>query len=708
MDDSFAHPLEQSGTSTETVESLEFLDDSISSVNSLSSESEDSSITSINYAFRKHPELKDIFQKIGYDKSRNQKHRCLGCGSEKSTNKINRLLGHATKCAKLNKNLKEKCKEIFLLCCGKDDYNLILAKIIIKHNIPLKLVDCKDFRAFIANIPNGWLPSNRQDYSSVFIPKVATSEESKFYSFLKGNQTEDYIVSLEYDHWTDSMNRSILGITATVPTGDQFLVALEDVSSEDKKAETIVICLLKCTEKIPSNKINSITSDSAPSCKLARELFVKEKGLSHILQHRCLAHYINTIGSKFTKAECVGYTMEMVNKLATFIGRSSKFCAKLDELGLRRIAKATSVRWYSNVNMLESLLNVREEAIRHFTDDTDEMVTLLNDEELWTSVSIIAAIMRPLANCIAVAERPTSGIGETMKALLEFIESIFYLDWKDDYVFAAISAVLKYFGSVKISDEELGLLLAAYFFDRRFKMDYITKDGSLLIFKQVVRIAEAMNVNQSDIDGRLYDEFWQYQKQELHFGRIQDKDTEAREWWRQQPKTGILRSIGIRIANLRSSSANLERNFSIIKLIQSPVRVRFSLDTLTHIARAKIAGKQGEYENNLLDLLEDLELESQVKHSKDKNNESSTLTECRHRKKRIETRVDCQTNDELNDNEAQLPFDLRDQYERFTKYINFKLIRQLKSFDSQECSNAGSQIEKLAERFLTDSEWELI
>lgn len=87
----------------------------------------------------------------------------------------------------------------------------------------------------------------------------------------------------------------------------------------------------------------------------------------------------------------------------------------------------------------------------------------------------------------------------------------------------------------------------------------------------------------------LCKELPKFQTRSGTFSRPAEEDATPSSWWRQLPDTGVLRKLGLHIANLKSSSANVERLFSILKLIQNPCRTRISLKTLEYKTCAKLS-----------------------------------------------------------------------------------------------------------------------
>lgn len=156
--------------------------------------------------------------------------------------------------------------------------------------------------------------------------------------------------------------------------------------------------------------------------------------------------------------------------------------------GYKRVVKATATRWYSNVDMLESMA-VRDEIITMLDESRHaEQLNLLQDEEFIEDINSVLGILRPLANCIAIAERTNSSLGEAFRAFLDFVKPLFDASWDKEPVARAIEAVLIYFNDEKLGEDELGLLLASYFLDRRFKMDYVTESGTDLVYATLIKI----------------------------------------------------------------------------------------------------------------------------------------------------------------------------------------------------------------------------
>lgn len=437
-----------------------------------------------------------------------------------------------------------------------------------------------------------WNLMSRNELSMVYLPIIAHKTEHKFTLFLQS--LGEASLSIEFDHWMDICHRSILAIVATTKDGKRYLIKLEDVSLKGKTTQAIVETLHEGLHLIPPRTINAIMSDSASACKAAREQLVNEKNSPYasVIQYRCIAHFVNSIGNHITSEESLTDLFIWANRLVTFINSRSKIAAKLSKSGLQRLSKATSVRWYSNVDMLESLLKVKDEIKILLEEEAvkdSEETRILLDDLFWDDCAKILKILRPLVNCIGVAERSDGSLGESVAALLEFAKSLFDSDWSDDYVTVTMRAFLNYFNINKLGEEEFGLMLTSYCLDKRNKLNYLTDQALELVFKTLAQLALKSGVRKQTIQGLLIDEYEKYKYGSGLFGKQTEEEQSAAEWWRSLPDLGLLRNLALRISNLKSSSANIERVFSILKFIQSPARTRFSIETLESIARAKLS-----------------------------------------------------------------------------------------------------------------------
>lgn len=283
--------------------------------------------------------------------------------------------------------------------------------------------------------------------------------------------------------------------------------------------------------------------------------------------------------------------IETASKLTNFVNSRTKLAAQLKKAGYNGVTKATKTRWYSLVNMLESLFLVKDELVKILEDSTDEeMRTLLEDIIILHEISDAIRILRLLANCIAVAEKADGSIGETVKAVLEFARSLLRLDWGNSFVIAAINSFFTYFSSKKLGNE-LYLMIAAYCLDRRNKCDYLTEAAFEKSFLYIRAVARKSGYKTQALK-LLSRNFADFCRQKNEYSTLPRGNESSHNWWMRIPCKGVLKNVAIRLANLKPSSANCERTFSDVKQRQCPNRTNYRLETIKNILIVSLAIKQ--------------------------------------------------------------------------------------------------------------------
>jgi len=147
---------------------------------------------------------------------------------------------------------------------------------------------------------------------------------------------------------------------------------------------------------------------------------------------------------------------------------------------------------------------------------------------------------------------------------------------------------LTYISQKKLGREELGPYLAAYLLDRRFHRSFLTEDAVDLALREIIQLARKSKTSQVIIETALISEFNYYLQKRGCYRMNPDQQKTAFNYWLEEEEDSPLKTVALRLASLRSSSANIERTFSKLKFIQSLPKTNLSIETMRDIARIRM------------------------------------------------------------------------------------------------------------------------
>jgi len=340
---------------------------------------------------------------------------CLKCDHLEKRSEISRLVKHVRKCPKLDGEFKNEIKTTYRtilvnknLTDGNSQKNSDWVEVMIENNMPLACVGSGSLKKFAKKYVPDWNLASRHRISDFYIPRQSEIIQNEFEDFFS-NSPKLYL-SVEFDHWRDANHRSLLGVIIT-RSNKKHLQDLVDVSAVGHRASVIVEQLKISLKSIPKDKINVIVSDSASACKLARRMITSEKEFSHVLQHRCMAHLLNLVGSNLSAK--LKELMDWASAITAYTHAHPSILARLKREKITKVQKHSQVRWYSTVNMLEHLMNAKVVIVEELSlcKNMDQSLRF-KDEILWDFAGEALIIFRPLANCIGQAELQNGSMGE--------------------------------------------------------------------------------------------------------------------------------------------------------------------------------------------------------------------------------------------------------------------------------------------------------
>lgn len=607
-------------------------------------------------SFKKHSWLNEYFQING------STTLCKTCEKGFKNRSCPRLFAHLKKCSEITTDNNAMMTQAIDMPNVNSMRNELWTEMIIENNIPLKCVESPSFKKFLSAVTKSWRPPSRQDISSVYIPKLSRKLQIRFSSRIEEGSIAN--LSIEFDHWTDANNRSLLGVIATEPSGKRYLVDLRDVSLKGHSADVIVEELVVALKSIPPKAINSIVSDSASACKKARLDILEREEYRHLIQHRCLAHLFNRIGSRITgHNDDISATIALSSKITSIISSSSHWSAHIKKLNMKKAKPACPVRWYSTVIMLDTLLNLKsvilEDIVPNLSNDRAETVRELD----WAHLESILQILKPLNKCIGCLEKKDISLGVAFKEVLNYTKDLFAeVESPSEALIAARVSFLWHFHPKRIGREELGVYIAAYALNRSHCLRYLTEDGIDLALEAIARIGARSGVTLERVRSGLIDEFEVYR----NFGdnySVPSNDGNPAKWWVDRLGNGLLARIAIRLSNLRASSTNIERTFSTLRGIQGQSRFNLSISSLIDICRVKINTNVILDENDL-EALDNDEQKTQANPLDSNESTSSIASEI------TPVFMDA-ASDWLEDQSPETIF----SYKSFCKYIDFSITK---------------------------------
>lgn len=339
-------------------------------------------------------------------------------------------------------------------------------KVFIKNIVAFVLFENNSFKSiessFLKNISND-IP-NRQQLTKI-LTKVANFTRGEIKNTLL-NSTANY---LTFDEWTDSRNRSYLGITIRSYIDKKyhdFFLDLIYLYSEINCAN-LLSTEIKKSLKMYGLLIEDITSCTTDNCSLM--VATGDKLL--IWRIPCVLHIFNNVFKVFVSS--IKTTISPIFDLITFLSSSSKYQNFLDrklENGtkIHKVPSYTEVRWTSFCNCIITLFETKDYieeffGVKKFLDQKQiyylsllqricknfKNVVLLYEQDSFAAISYFLVDIKNLNYLFTELETTefSSGAKKAKEKIQEY-KNIFFYFWD---VIAPISVLL----NPKIEDYRL-------------------------------------------------------------------------------------------------------------------------------------------------------------------------------------------------------------------------------------------------------------
>jgi len=126
--------------------------------------------------------------------------------------------------------------------------------------------------------------------------------------------------------------------------------------------------------------------------------------------------------------------------------------------------------------------------------------------------------------------------------------------------------------------------MGPYYLDSRYEIDYTMDSGREGVLELTIKLGMKVRIRVAKLKGQLVEGMISYCGQERFFGCTAHVDSDPHPWWSDQSDNRLIRMIALQLINFRSSSANIERIFSLSGNFQGLDRTKLSLDLLTRFA----------------------------------------------------------------------------------------------------------------------------
>ena len=414
------------------------------------------------------------------------------------------------------------------------------------------------------------------------------------------NSLEDFTVTIEFDAWTSTTGQSILAVVLTRLGGESWLLDLVYIFGEAHTADffsSTAIATMHSAD-IDLKKINSIISDEASNCKLARRLITQELEFSHVIEYRCMAHVFNLVGGSITKHPSVKNYLDQVIKLIGIITRQKLLAKAIFDEGGGRVVRPVPTRWYSTCAAINSVMRIKP-VLGSLTDrpecSPELWLPILRDERLWLALNNLKTYFDGLSKIIVASECYDSSLGKSFRSFLDFGYSLFHdLPQSKPFLNVAKSAFVYHFFRTDID-----LLLAAYIVDPNNRVRWLTDAaitrGMKMLARIIVESSDQFDRSSGESDGNSArgdddDDGPFLEIFESEFMRYLSKATRRTEviedplnFWKRNREFLVLKQAGVRLSCCQSSSANTERFFSALGRICSPTRNRLSVHSMANM-----------------------------------------------------------------------------------------------------------------------------
>ena len=291
---------------------------------------------------------------------------------------------------------------------NKIDKDLVL--LVVKENIPLRIVESKYFINYTKSLKNNYKLLNRKQLREN-IGCVYQENFDKIFYYINKNDSK---FSISTDIWTANTNKSYLGIKLNY-INDEFILKSYTIAfkyiSGSHSGSNIYTIIIETLKKFNINKIQSYTSDNSSNNINCAKLLNETSDFVGVIFVGCFAHIINIIvqSGMLKNNSLIIKVRNIVNDVnnSTKLNDNLENIAKINSLKYYSLVNDVVTRWNSTYLMLESV--IKNESLLKLLSETNRL-----DDNEWMEIKKIHTLLNPfyeLTRIISGSRYPTQQYG---------------------------------------------------------------------------------------------------------------------------------------------------------------------------------------------------------------------------------------------------------------------------------------------------------
>uniref|UniRef100_A0A674DIX8 HAT C-terminal dimerisation domain-containing protein n=1 Tax=Salmo trutta TaxID=8032 RepID=A0A674DIX8_SALTR len=333
--------------------------------------------------------------------------------------------------------------------------NAILSDLVIDCQLPLSIVENKNFRHFLSVVDSKYSPVTRRKLTSK-VENLATERRSK----LKTQLSNTDHVSVTVDIWFDRKMRGFLGVTVHCMEKDGERIQLKSnlLACDSFKGPHMAERICEqfeaiCGEYSIKDKLDYIISDNASNMRKAFTVCfpIEQEDEVHDADHlddpelwndltledqqtvdaaiakkqslQCFAHTLQlVVGDGLKETKVMTPSLSKLSKISSLLHTSTTFKEVFEaEFGERGIPAAVNTRWNSTLRQVKAVIQCDHRKLSHVLEKAGHNKLLFTVRE-WNKLKELVDILKPFGKATDMTQ------GEKIVTISSVVPSVLSLN----------------------------------------------------------------------------------------------------------------------------------------------------------------------------------------------------------------------------------------------------------------------------------------